>query len=127
MIVYFYIITCKDPNIQTFYIGKTNNVSARMSLHKVNSKKQSHSNVKLYREINNNGGWDNWRWDVIFEDHFIDEPSSLIKECEIYDLVNPPLNSMRPIRLPRNHPKMIEYFRIKKREFDLRKRTQKMS
>jgi hypothetical protein len=125
MIVYFYIITCKNPSIQSFYIGKTNNINARMNVHKFFSKKPSHENYKIYKEINSNGGWDNWRWDIIFEGEFKDEPSSLIKECEIYDLVKPPLNSRRPVRLPKDHPERIEYNRQKKREFDLRRRLMK--
>ena len=122
MKVYFYIITCKNLNIQSFYIGKTNTPNARMNLHYFHSKKQSHANVKIYKEINLNGGWDNWTWDIIFEDEYDDEPASLIKECELYDLLKPTLNSMRPIRLPIDHPERIEYNRQKKREFDSRER-----
>jgi len=102
MRVLFYIITCNNPDCQLFYIGKTNDIINRMRVHQHFCTKLPEQ--KLYKVINNNGGWKNWSYNIIDDGEFNDEPASLIRECEIYDLLQPSLNSMRPIRLPLDNP-----------------------
>ena len=55
---WFYTITCKDEDISDFYIGSTRNWNKREYKHK--SKCKIGSDVKVYRYINEYGGWDNW-------------------------------------------------------------------
>jgi len=57
----FYKIYCKDTTITDVYIGHTTNVIQRKYLHKQLCLKPNASESILYRTINNNGGWLNWR------------------------------------------------------------------
>ena len=56
-----YKIVCNNLNIIDMYIDSTTDFTKRKSQHKINSKKNdSLFNMKLYKMINDNGGWDNW-------------------------------------------------------------------
>ena len=55
---WFYTITCKDEDISDFYIGSTKKWDSRKSVHK--SQCNNGIKKKVYRYINEYGGWDNW-------------------------------------------------------------------
>lgn len=81
------------------YIGSTNDENQRKRDHKsscnnVNNKKCFH--LKVYQHIRENGGWDNWTFEVIEE--FPCENRKQLEEREryYYDLLNPELNGQRP-------------------------------
>ena len=59
---YIYRIFAKNPNIKSCYIGSTNNVLQRMSLHKSHSKDKNIQSSKFIRE---NGGWDNFNYEIL--------------------------------------------------------------
>ena len=109
MIFYFYIISCKDCDF--CYIGHAVDLNVRMNLHKHSVTHAQFGKSKLYNTIREFGGWDNWYYEVLFECDCVDERDALKKECDIYDsLVESGwlLNTNRPIRLPFNHPTLVE-------------------
>ena len=57
-----YIIKCKDNNITEEYIGSTTNFKIRKANHKnaCNNEKDKCYNLKVYKYIRENGGWNNW-------------------------------------------------------------------
>jgi hypothetical protein len=114
MLFNFYIISCIDENITDFYIGHAIDMVARERLHKHSS---SSSNVLLYKTIRDNGGWNNWKMEKIDEIECESERDALVRECELYDLLCPSLNKIRPIRLPYNHPLLVEKRRDATRKF----------
>ena len=62
-----YKLYCKDENVKDFYIGYTTNIKGRMKVHKsvcLFDYHKSH-NQKTYRIIRENGGWDNWKYEII--------------------------------------------------------------
>jgi hypothetical protein len=90
-----YIIRCKDKSITDCYIGSTNDIENRKQRHKTsccneNDKNRSY-NLKVYKYIRNNGGWDNWEMVKICD---VNKDISL-REMEQYyiDFINPSLNS----------------------------------
>ena len=47
------------------YIGSTMNLNLRMRRHKENLKAKDKCHFKLYQFINENGGWDNFNYDIM--------------------------------------------------------------
>ena len=54
-----YKIICKDISIKDIYIGHTTNFIQRKYAHKI-ACKTIQNNLRLYRYIRDNGGWENW-------------------------------------------------------------------
>ena len=57
-----YKIVCNDLNIKDLYVGHTTDFKRRKSEHKLNcnNQKSEKYNMKIYKVIRNNQGWDNW-------------------------------------------------------------------
>ena len=57
-----YKIVCNDTNIKDCYIGSTTNFVQRKSQHKsaCNNENGKKYNIRVYKCIRENGGWDNW-------------------------------------------------------------------
>lgn len=94
-----YVISHKDDvNKEEFYLGSTQNVVKRRNKHKSdcnNPNSKSH-NLKLYKFIRENGGWDNWVFCEIEK-----YPCNSKRECEArerywFDTLKPTLNKNRP-------------------------------
>jgi hypothetical protein len=99
----FYKISCKDTNITDVYIGHTTNFVQRKSGHKqgCNNAKSSNYACKLYTVIRQNGGWDNWRMDIIAYHECKDHYEARKKEQEYFILYNATLNSIEPMPRPK--------------------------
>ena len=64
-----YKLKCKDENIKEFYVGSSCNLHQRKILHKnrCNSPKAIGYNLKVYRFIRDNGGWDNFEFEILLQ------------------------------------------------------------
>lgn len=62
-----YKIQCKDENIHDVYIGHTTSFNQRIKAHKstCNNNNSKGYNYKIYKIIRENGGWENWKMDII--------------------------------------------------------------
>ena len=70
MFVYIYKLIKKDAiNDDMIYIGSTEDIKDRMSKHKhsCNNIKSHKNNYKVYKYIRDNGGWDEWKYEIIDE------------------------------------------------------------
>ena len=70
MFVYIYKLIKKDAlNDDMVYIGSTEDIKYRMSKHKIrcNNINSHKNNLKVYKYIRNNGGWDAWTYEIIDE------------------------------------------------------------
>jgi aminopeptidase N len=66
---YFYKIVCEDlPDY--VYVGHTGAFANRKYVHKsvCNNENDKYYNLKVYKTIRDNGGWDNWRMVCIAEE-----------------------------------------------------------
>ena len=99
----FYKISCKDTNVTELYIGHTTNFVQRKSGHKqsCNSSKSANHDCKLYKFIRDNGGWDNWRMDIIAYQECNDHYEARKKEQELFILHKATLNSIEPMPRPK--------------------------
>ena len=94
-----YSIYCKDKNVLEFYIGSTQNEKQREQDHKSdcnNENCERHYNLKVYKHIRENGGWDNWIFKVIEEFPCDNDLQLRIREQYHYDVLKPLLNTYRP-------------------------------
>lgn len=95
----FYKIFCKDAAITDLYIGHTINFVQRKTSHKqgCNNPNAATYKQKLYNVIRQNGGWDNWRMDIIAHHDCKDLRDARMKEQEYFVLYNATLNSIEPM------------------------------
>ena len=100
-----YKITCIDPNITDVYVGHTTNFVQRKHAHKQSCTNQNTANYKckLYDVIRNNGGWKNWKMEIINFYNCHDHYEARKKEQEYFISLNATLNSIEP--LPKPKPK----------------------
>ena len=90
-----YKIYCNDSSITEVYIGSTTNFKLRKCQHKsaCYNDKSKKINMKIYKFINDNGGWDNFSMIPIIEYPCENKIQLLIKEEEYRKELNSKLNS----------------------------------
>ena len=93
------MIRHKDHKVAGCYIGSTCNLHKRMIKHKsrafVGSPTDS-GNLRLYSTIRANGGWTNYKVDVLEEYPCASFEEARKREREHFDLHKPTLNMVRP-------------------------------
>ena len=115
-----YKITCKDPLIKDIYVGHTTNFVQRKHAHKqscINVKSRNYK-LKLYEVIRANGGWKNWKMEIIDLFNLNDQYEARQKEQEYYISLNASLNSNEPCTtknstiIKKNIEKKIYYCKV---------------
>ena len=104
----FYMIFCKDTTIDDLYIGHTTNFVQRKQSHKQSCSNTKNTNYKckLYNVIRDNGGWDNWKMQIIAFHECDDLMEAKKYEQKYFEEYNATLNSIEP--LPKPKPKIIK-------------------
>ena len=79
-----YKIVCKDFSIKDLYVGSTTDFVKRRSVHKkeCNDDKIRKVDLKIYKIIRVNGGWENWSI-IAIEDYKLCKSSNDAKESNI--------------------------------------------
>jgi hypothetical protein len=108
----FYKIQCKNPDVKELYIGHTTNFVQRKYAHKRSCTVETSSNYncKVYNVIRENGGWNNWKMEIIAfhdcENHY----AARKLEQQYFEQYNATLNSIEPLPKPKtilpNHHKV---------------------
>jgi hypothetical protein len=90
---YVYKLCC--DGINDFYIGSSFDMKDRKINHKsrCNNANSKYYNLKLYQYIRANGGFENWKYEILVEKEFENKRDLEIKEQECIKLLNPLLNS----------------------------------
>jgi hypothetical protein len=78
-------------------VGSTTDYIKRRSQHKRDSHKEEKANMKLYKIINDHGGWDNWTIDIIESITCETTLDSRIRERYWVEKLDASLNSKRPM------------------------------
>jgi hypothetical protein len=95
-----YKITCKDTAITDVYVGHTTNFVQRKHSHKQNTMNNNINHCKLYQVMRANGGWNNWKMEIV---HFFDckdQYEARKKEQEYFESLKATLNSVEPMPKP---------------------------
>ena len=100
----FYMIFCKDTNIKDLYIGHTTNFIQRKHAHKQSCTNIKSNNYpcKLYSVIRDNGGWDNWKMQIIAFHECEDIMSAKKYEQKYFEDYDATLNSIEPMPQPKS-------------------------
>jgi hypothetical protein len=98
-----YKITCNDSTISDLYVGHTTNFIQRKHVHKQSSinEKSPNYKCKLYEVIRNNGGWKNWKMEIINFFNCKNQYEARKKEQEYFLSLNATLNSIEPYAIPK--------------------------
>ena len=97
-----YKLCCKNPNITEIYVGSTINFKKRKYDHKSvcnnNSETNKKYNLKVYKFIRDNGGFENW--DIIMLEEYSCENKKQLEKRERYyiELLKSNLNVELPSR-----------------------------
>lgn len=125
-IYYIYQIKCKDPNITDSYIGCTKHYGSRKIAHKHNC--NFHFKYRLYEFMNNNGGWDNFSYELL-ESSCVTKEEAFILEKQYIQNFQCTLNMIYPTRSKqdikdytkayqlRNKEKLTQYMKIYMRTY----------
>ena len=116
-----YKIYCRDYSITEFYVGSSVNFKARKYAHKSNCNniKRREYNYKVYRYIRENGGFDNWDFEILLEPEVENKKELKLKYEAKYQLdLKPELNVIQEGRTPKewreeNKEKILEQKRTK--------------
>ena len=100
-----YKIVCKELTIKDCYIGHTTNMTKRKAQHKFscNNEKDKSYNLKIYKIIRQNGGWDNWTMILVEEFPCKDKYQACKRERELYEELGAFMNTYRPYRTQEEH------------------------
>ena len=90
-----YKIYCKDECITDIYVGHTTNFIQRKSGHKAACNNEK-NDLKIYKIIRENGGWNNWNMIEIAKYNCKDSTEARIKENEHFNQLKSTLNSCPP-------------------------------
>ena len=103
----FYMIFCKDANVKDLYIGHTTNFVQRKHAHKQSctNTKSTNYTCKLYSVIRDNGGWDNWKMQIIAFHECENVMAAKKYEQTYFENYEATLNSIEP--MPQPKPKII--------------------
>jgi hypothetical protein len=102
-----YKITCNDNSITDVYVGHTTNFVQRKHAHKntcINEHSPSYK-CKLYEVIRTNGGWNNWKMEIVDFFNCKDLCEAKQKEQEYFVSLHATLNSIEPF--PTQKPTIV--------------------
>jgi hypothetical protein len=105
-----YKITCKDEKCKDVYVGQTTDIIRRTNGHKSGANKKDKF---LYDIINENGGWSNWKLDVV--EKYPCKSKQEILDREQYWINNLQANLNTHIRYDPSEYKREWYFKNRER------------
>mgnify|MGYP003651630691 CR=1 FL=1 len=89
--VLVYKLSCKNPSVLPFYIGSTTDLYKRIATHK-HCCKVSTKERYLYKFINDFGGFENWKFDILSRQKNKTLEEKKTSEKAFIDMYNPQLN-----------------------------------
>ena len=95
-----YKLVCKDLDVKDLYVGHTTNWKQRKSSHKSNTNNSNSKsyNLKVYKMMRDNGGWDNWVMIEIEKYPCNDENEARARERFQYEQLHASMNTQVPNR-----------------------------
>ena len=97
---FIYKLCCADNAVTDIYVGSTNRLIPRKSLHKTRciNPNDTHHNLYVYQHIREHGGWDNWSMVVVEQLDYEFKHQLLTRERHHIEVLRATLNChKRPI------------------------------
>ena len=101
-----YKIYCIDSSITEFYVGSSCDLHQRKIRHKTscNNNNSLAYNLKVYKFIRDNGGWNNWDFEILLETEVENNKELKLKYEAKYQLdLKPELNVIQEGRTPKEY------------------------
>ena len=113
-----YKIVCDDLSVKDCYVGHTTNMTKRKWNHKThcNNEKDKYYNLKIYKIIRQNGGWDNWNMVLVEKFPCKDSSEACRREREVYEELDAKMNTLRPYRTQEDDKKYDKEYREEHKE-----------
>ena len=117
-----YLLRSNDPLIEDGYIGHSGDFPARQASHKsvCNNEKSPEYNKKAYIFIRENGGYDNWDFEILETANLEDEDEAATLERDWIETLKPSLN----IKLPAQTPEELAEYKRKYNRIRQRKKME---
>lgn len=115
----FYMFKCKSDNIYNCYVGHTTNFTRRKSDHKkccINEKNKKF-NLKIYKTIRENGGWDNWSLIEIHKQFCKDKREAERIEQDLIEKNNADMNTHKAFRTEEQKKEYLKEYREDNKEY----------
>ena len=114
-----YKFVCDDLNVNQCYVGHTINMTKRKCCHKsaCNNEKNKAHNLKIYKIIRQNGGWDNWNMVLVEKFPCKDSSEACKREREVYEELDAKMNMIRPYFTQEEHKKYGKEYREDHKEY----------
>jgi len=95
-----YKLVCNDLTITDVYVGHTTHFTKRKNQHKkhCNNETDAKYNLKVYKMIRDNGGWENWTMVEVEKYPCNDSNEARARERHWYEILNANMNSCVPGR-----------------------------
>jgi hypothetical protein len=93
-----YKIVCDDLDVKFNYVGSTKNFARRMSQHKFDSHDSKKAHMRIYKIINDHGGWTCWEMIKIETCYCASNLEARKRERIIQEMLNADMNTNRPYR-----------------------------
>jgi hypothetical protein len=93
-----YKIVCDDLDVKFNYVGSTQNFTRSKCQHKRNSNDKKKAHMKLYKIINENGGWSNFSMIKIETCYCKTTLDARTRERYFFEELNATMNNYRPLR-----------------------------
>jgi len=105
-----YKIVCNDLSVKECYVGHTTDMSKRKWAHKsvCNNEKSKNHNLKIYKIIRENGGWENWNMLLVEKFPCKDKYQACKREREIFEELGAKMNSSKPYRTHEEHKEELK-------------------
>jgi hypothetical protein len=108
---------------ELIYIGSTSNFNMRRSQHKIKSK-DADPKIKLYKSIQENGGWDQFKCEVVEEIEINNREEGRIRENKFIEELNAVLNNNRAYITKEQAKEAVkEYYNAHRDELILKKKS----
>jgi len=100
-----YKLVCNDLTVKDCYVGHTTDMSQRKWSHKsaCNNEKNKAHNIKIYKIIRENGGWDNWTMILVEKFPCKDKPEACKREREVFEELDAKMNTLIPYFTQQEH------------------------
>ena len=113
-----YKICCKDADIKEFYVGSSCNLYNRKRRHKTGCTYVfgTEYNLLVYKFMRDNGGWDNWEFEILENYEAKDEKDLIKRERHWFDNLKPTLNTNIPARTKDEHKLYKKNYQLEHKE-----------
>ena len=118
---YIYNIVCNNSDVKFNYVGSTQNFAMRKSKHKFDSHDSKKAHMRIYKIINDYGGWTCWEMIKIETCYCVSKLEARKRERFIQEMLNADMNTIRPYQ---SNEELTEYKMERNKQYNIDKKDE---